>query len=102
LNMPKDHIAEVDAILSDALPDDIDEVSQETVADQREQEMIELLKHAKEELGKSPSMRDFESLGFETSAEVIEKTFGTWNNASAQRDRNLRVGGGRSSTNSNQ
>ena len=79
--MSEDHIAEVDALLADTLPDDVDEISQETVADQRQQEMIELLKNAEEQLGRSPSLRDFQSLEFETSAYVIEKAFGTWNDA---------------------
>ena len=79
--MSEDHIAEVDALLADALPDDVDEISQETVADQRQQEMIELLKNAEEQLGRSPSVQAFESLEFETSAYNIKRAFGTWNDA---------------------
>jgi len=79
--MSEDHIAEVDALLADTLPDDVDEISQETVADQRQQEMIELLKNAEEQLGRSPSVQAFESLEFETSAHSIKRAFGTWNDA---------------------
>lgn len=79
--MSKDRIAEVDAQLADALPDDTDEISQKTIPDPRKREMIDLLKHAKQELGRSPTIRDFRSLGFETSGDVIADTFGTWNGA---------------------
>lgn len=47
----------------------------------RKKEMIELLTDAEERVGRSPSLRQFDSLDFETSAYAIEEIFGTWNDA---------------------
>lgn len=79
--MPKDRAGEVDTQMTDTLPNEIDEVSQETVADQKQQEMINILKRAKMELGRSPSLEEFQSLNFEISGYLIKQSFGTWNDA---------------------
>ncbi|WP_058992525.1 homing endonuclease associated repeat-containing protein [Haloarcula sp. CBA1127] len=78
--MSDDHTRSIDNMLSETLPDNPEEVSEETPAEQKEK-MITLLKNAKEDLGRSPSLRQFNSLDLEVSGYVIESAFGTWNEA---------------------
>jgi len=88
--MSEDFIAEIDEILSEELPDHPDDVTEYTVAG-RKQEMIDLLQYAADELGRSPSLRQFNELDLKTSGYVIETAFGTWNNA--KREAGLEVYG---------
>jgi len=78
--MSEDFIAEIDEILSEELPDHPEEVTEYT-ASGRKQEMIDLLQYSADELGRSPSLRQFNELNLKTSGYVIENAFGTWNNA---------------------
>jgi hypothetical protein len=78
--MSDDYIQEIDDVLSEVLPDDPEEVSEDVPAEQK-QKMLTVLKNAKEELGRSPSLRQFNSLDFEVSGYAIENAFGTWNDA---------------------
>jgi hypothetical protein len=80
MSMPDDHSRSVDEMLSEVLPDNPEEVSEGAPVEQK-QKMLTLLKSAKEELGRSPSLRQFNSLDFEVSGYAIENAFGTWNNA---------------------
>lgn len=78
--MSDDAIAEIDEMLSDKLPDDPGEVSEEVGA-KRKREMLQLLRRVADELGKSPTIREFRSLDTETSASAIKRAFGSWNDA---------------------
>ncbi|MFC6720284.1 homing endonuclease associated repeat-containing protein [Halobacteriaceae archaeon SHR40] len=78
--MSNDYIEEIDEILSEELPDDPEEVSEGVPVEQK-QKMISLLESAKEEFGRSPSLRQFNSLDFEVSGYAIQNAFGTWNDA---------------------
>lgn len=74
--MSEEHISETDEVLREDRP----EVPQ-NLTDQRKDELIALLRHAADELGDSPTVREYDSLGLGTSSRTISKVFGTWNNA---------------------
>jgi len=78
--MSEDFIRELDGKLAEVLPDDLEDIS-ETTPQKRKEEMIDLLQYAAEELGRSPSIRQFNSLDLKTSGYAIEEAFGTWNDA---------------------
>lgn len=78
--MSEDPLSEIDEKLSEILPDDPSEVSEDAPSNQKEK-MLDLLRDAKEELGRSPSMNQFNSLDYETSGYMIRNAFGTWNDA---------------------
>jgi hypothetical protein len=78
--MTGDPLAEIDRMLAEELPEATDDAPGE-VEDRRRGELIQLLQHGAEELGESPTLREFNELDFETSADVIADVFGTWNRA---------------------
>lgn len=78
--MSENFIRELDDKLAEVLPDDLEDIS-ETTPQKRKEEMIDLLQYAAEELGRSPSLRQFNSLDLKTSGYAIEEAFGTWNDA---------------------
>lgn len=78
--MGKDLIEELDESLAEVLPENPADAPGE-VGSARMDEMVELLQYAADELGRSPSLRQFNSLDFETSGYAIEYAFGSWNDA---------------------
>jgi hypothetical protein len=78
--MGEDLIAELDAALAEVLPENPADGSGE-IRSERKEEMVELLQYAADELDRSPSLRQFNSLDLETSGYTIEYAFGTWNEA---------------------
>lgn len=65
---------------TDELPDDPNTVDYDD-QEKRKKEMIKLLQHAADELGKSPTIREFKALDLEPSVHSIKRAFGTWNDA---------------------
>jgi len=51
------------------------------VSKREKEKMLRRLQQAAEELGKSPTIREYRSLDFEISADDIKRGFGTWNEA---------------------
>lgn len=78
--MPDDYISEIDSTISELLPDDPADVT-DGVSDDRREELIELLQYAADELGKSPTLKEFNSLDLDTSGDSVKNAFGTWNEA---------------------
>lgn len=84
--MSDDLMEELDKLLAEELPDtseafEREETSGRLVRTGRREELIQLLQYAAEELGKSPSYNEFNSLDLHTSADVIKNVFGSWNAA---------------------
>lgn len=78
--MSEDHLSEIDSILAEELPD-LEQEDRSTVDKNQREDLIQLLQYAADELGKSPTVREYNSLDFEVSADVISNVFGTWNEA---------------------
>jgi hypothetical protein len=78
--MAEDFIEEIDEMLNEELPDNPSEVTNE-LDESRKEEMIQLLNYAADELGESPTIREYRDLDLETSASSIRRAFGTWNEA---------------------
>ncbi|WP_222913477.1 hypothetical protein [Natrinema sp. SYSU A 869] len=73
-------LKEIDGIINEELPEDPSEVTEELNAGQK-QELLQILQHSADELGKSPTISEYNSLGLKTSASTIRRAFGTWNEA---------------------
>ncbi|SIS16175.1 homing endonuclease associated repeat-containing protein [Natronorubrum thiooxidans] len=78
--MSKDHISEIDSILAESLPD-LEQDSDVTISKKKQEDMIQILQYSAEELGKSPTIREFKNLNLDVTADIIVNTFGTWNEA---------------------
>jgi hypothetical protein len=81
--MPDDtppDLKQFDEMLSEVLPDDPEHIKQDAVG-ARKAEVIELLRKAADELGKSPSVREFDELNIDTSSRTIRNIFDSWNDA---------------------
>lgn len=78
--MSEDRLSEIDSILSEELPD-FEKDSDTPIDNKKREDLIELLQHAADKLGKSPTVREFNSLNLEVSSGVFKYTFGTWNEA---------------------
>lgn len=78
--MTDDPSADIDSILASELPDrEFDNDKSEM--DPKRVQMIQVLQEAAEELGKSPSVGDFDALDTEVSSTTIKQTFGGWDAA---------------------
>lgn len=96
--MSEDPLSEIDEKLSEILPNDPSEVSEDAPSNQKEK-MLNLLRDAKEGLGRSPSINQFNSLDYETSGDMIKNAFGTWNDAKREAGLEVyEVGEGRHAT----
>lgn len=73
--MAKDANERIEALLDDTLPDAAAE------GETREETLLRLLQEAKEEVGSSPTMAEFNKLDKEVSGDVIKNYFGSWNAA---------------------
>lgn len=78
--MSEDIINEISKELAKILPDD-PQRHPEDVTQEQKQEIIQLLQHAAEEIGESPSSNEFNSLDLGISARKIQNVFGSWNEA---------------------
>ncbi|ELZ48314.1 hypothetical protein C465_09455 [Halorubrum distributum JCM 9100] len=78
--MADEFIDDIDAHLNDILPEDPEQI-RETVAQEEKAEMIQLLQHAADTLGKSPTVTEFDALNLDVSSDAIRYAFGTWNDA---------------------
>jgi hypothetical protein len=78
--MSEDHFSEIDSMLAEELPD-FEQDSDISISESTREDMIQLLRYAAEELGKSPTLREFNSLDLDVSADMISNSFGTWNEA---------------------
>ncbi|WP_426963653.1 homing endonuclease associated repeat-containing protein [Haloparvum alkalitolerans] len=78
--MSEEIIEEIDAHLNEILPEDPEEIRR-TVDEERREEMVRILQHAADELGKSPTVAEFDALDLATSSDAIRYVFGTWNDA---------------------
>lgn len=78
--MSEDHLSKIDSMLAEELPS-LAEDTGITVGEEKREDLIRLLRSAADELGKSPTVQEFNSLDLEVSATAIRRTFGTWNEA---------------------
>ena len=78
--MTADESADIDSILAAELPSREFDPDASEMSPKRQQ-MIQLLQEAAEELGRSPSMGDFNRLDYDISAGAIKHTFESWNAA---------------------
>jgi len=78
--MTEDPISEIDSTLAEELPG-LEKNPDSPIDENKREDMIRLLRHAADELGKAPTYREFDSLNLEVSSNVISKEFGTWNEA---------------------
>ena len=78
--MSEDYLSEIDSILAEELPE-LENDPGATIDESRKDDVIQLLQHAADELGKSPTVREFNSLDLEVSSDNIKRLFGTWNGA---------------------
>lgn len=67
-------------MLAEELPER-EENHRDPVDSDKREHIIELLQHAAEELGKSPTLQEFDSMKFELSGNAVIYAFGTWNEA---------------------
>ncbi|WP_142860658.1 homing endonuclease associated repeat-containing protein [Salinigranum halophilum] len=81
--MNDDLMEELDTLLAEELPDgsEFKDSSNRVVSEERRADLIQLLHYAAEQLGKSPSYKEFNSLDLATSADAIRYVFGSWNAA---------------------
>ena len=80
--MSDDIVSDIDSLLADELPDSSDTSVDAAESDHRE-ELIQVLQEAAAELGKSPTVTEFDSLDFDISADQIRYWFESWNQAKA-------------------
>jgi len=78
--MGKDHLSEIDSILADSLPD-IEQDADVAIGKDEREKIIQILQHAADQLGKSPTIQEYNSLNLDTSSDTIKRAFGTWNEA---------------------
>lgn len=78
--MSEDHLSKIDSILADELSG-LDLDSNVPVGEKKREDMIQILQFAADELGKSPTVEEFNSLGLQVSADEVRYIFGTWNEA---------------------
>jgi hypothetical protein len=78
--MGNDRVSEIDSTLAEELPDP-EGVSETSIDRRKRDDLIRLLQYAADELGKSPTFQEFNSLDLAVSADIIKYAFGTWNTA---------------------
>lgn len=78
--MTDEFIREIDTHLNEILPDDPEQI-RETIESDQKADMIQILQHAADTLGKSPTVAEFDRLDLDVSSDAIRYAFGTWNEA---------------------